>query len=86
LLTGSSLGKINAYLSHILVYSGIALLYALDRKFGSAKNIIFSFSKTKAVKVSDLIVNKCPKKREKMSRSNRTSYQAYNCSKVPRLK
>lgn len=63
--------KINACLSHILVYSGATLLYAQDKKFGSAKPITFTFSKTKAVKVSDLTVNKCPQKREKRSRSNR---------------
>lgn len=57
--------KINACLSP-LVYSGATLLYAQNKKFGSAKPITFTFSKPKAVKVSDLTVNKCPQKREKV--------------------
>lgn len=69
--------------SHVLVYRGTSLYYTAVRDSGSAK-IIFSFPKTKAVKVSDLIVNKCPKKREKTSRSSRALYQAYDHSKVPR--
>lgn len=65
LLTRSSLGKINAHSSQILVHSGTSLLYAPDRALGSANTTIFSCSKAKAVQVSGSIVNKVQRKGRK---------------------
>lgn len=60
-------------------------LYNQSENFVLKKSLFSAFQRQKQLKVSDLTVNKCPKERGKMTRSNRALYQAYNCSKVSRL-